>query len=143
MKLRNIINCVLLLKHVFHISVKKLHHYCFKTLRINFRNKRNLTSPVLADSQSTMLSKCLQLYLKYLKQDFITNTKLPRIAGKHCSYRIGSSVSAKIIPTFEDTPWTYLPPTYQNWQKQRKEVTTCSEDKHERWLLATEKKKYA
>lgn len=132
----------MLLKHVFHISVKEPHHYCFETLRINSRNKRSLTSPLLADSQSKMLSKCLQLYLKYLTQNFITNTKSPRIAGKYCSYRIGSSIPTKKIPTFEDTPWTSFPPTHQNWQKQtKKEVTTCSEDKDERWVLATETKK--
>jgi len=70
-----------ILKHVFCISVKDLAYCCFKALHINFGKKRSLTSPVFADSQSKMLSKCLHFYLKYLKQNFITNMKHPRIAA--------------------------------------------------------------
>lgn len=79
--LKTLLIGILLLKHVFHTSVKDLDYFCFKTLHINVRNNKSLTCPVFADSKSKMLSKYLQFYLKHLKQNFITNTKTPRIAA--------------------------------------------------------------
>lgn len=118
---------ILLLKHVFHITVKELDYFCSKTLRINFSNNRSLTSPVSADSQSKLLSKCLQLYLKYLKQVFITNPESPRIAavGRNCSYRTGSSALSKkqnfwrhpsLLNIKTDNKWHYDLLKRQGWK---------------------------
>lgn len=108
---------ILLLKYVFHIIVKDLDYFCVKTLHINFRNNRSLTSPVPAYSQGKLLSKSLQFYLKYSEQNFITKPKSSRIAAVvsgYCSYKTGFNALTKPL-TFKDTLITSFPAKHQNW----------------------------
>lgn len=130
----------MLLKYVFHIIVKDLDYFCVKTLHINFRNNRSLTSPVPAYSQGKLLSKSLQFYLKYSEQNFITNPKSSRIAAVvsgYCSYKTGFNALTKPL-TFKDTLITSFPAKHQNWythtHTQKKKIICCKE-KCEWWLL--------
>lgn len=81
------------------------------------------------------------------RTEFYHQHKVPkhRCCSGYCSYKIGSSALTKKTHNFWRHPNTH-PPFYisklTKHKQTKKEVTTCSEDKDERWILATETKKY-